>query len=338
MKRFIQQLFIFLFSIALIGCGKQTNNGKEAQGGGESGKIEIVAEIPGDGLRDKGFKAAEDALQQVPDMRGIFAINDPSGLGAVGALEKAGKLEQVTVIAFDGMPAGKKAIKEGKIYADPIQHPDQIGRETIKAIVSYLSGEEVPANFDIPATLYTKETAEADNESEKEAQGGKSEKKSRGLIGATCMNIANPFFKVIEESMRDEATKHGYDLIYLGCEMDISKQKKQIQDFLARGVVAVAVNPKDSKAIGTSVKECNDANVPVFSFDVRVQAPDAQVVSHVGTDNFQGGELAGQAMIEALGEKGGKVVIIDFRAAESCIERVRGFKKVIDAHNASLTN
>jgi ABC-type sugar transport system substrate-binding protein len=347
MKRFIQQLFIFLFSIALIGCGKQTNKGKEAQGGGESGKIEIVAEIPGDGLRDKGFKAAEDALQQVPDMRGIFAINDPSGLGAVGALEKAGKLEQVTVIAFDGMPAGKKAIKEGKIYADPIQHPDQIGRETIKAIVSYLSGEEVPANFDIPATLYTKETAEADNESEKEAkegesekeaQGGQSEKKSRGLIGATCMNIANPFFKVIEESMRDEATKHGYDLIYLGCEMDISKQKKQIQDFLARGVVAVAVNPKDSKAIGTSVKECNEANVPVFSFDVRVQAPDAQVVSHVGTDNFQGGELAGQAMIEALGEKGGKVVIIDFRAAESCIERVRGFKKVIDAHNASLTN
>mgnify|MGYP001254223983 CR=1 FL=1 len=60
--------------------------------------------------------------------------------------------------------------------------------------------------------------------------------------------------------MRDEAAKHGYDLIYLGCEMDISKQQKQIQDFLAKGVVAVAVNPKDSKAIGTAVKECNDAN------------------------------------------------------------------------------
>ncbi|HAA86977.1 MAG TPA: hypothetical protein DCE22_01885, partial [Verrucomicrobiales bacterium] len=117
-------------------------------------------------------------------------------------------------------------------------------------------------------------------------QGTGSGGKSRGLIGATCMNIANPFFKVIEENMRDEAAKHGYDLIYLGCEMDISKQQKQIQDFLAKGVVAVAVNPKDSKAIGTSVKECNEANVPVFSFDVRVQAPDAKVVSHVGTDNF----------------------------------------------------
>ena len=47
----------------------------------------------------------------------------------------------------------------------------------------------------------------------------------------------------------------------------------------------------------------------------------------------QGGELAGQAMIEALGAAGGKVVIIDYRAVESCQERVRGFKKVIDAHN-----
>tara|TARA_B100000925_G_scaffold133779_1_gene99987 strand:- start:15 stop:1040 length:1026 start_codon:yes stop_codon:yes gene_type:complete len=164
--------------------------------------------------------------------------------------------------------------------------------------------------------------------------GNEPAKKSRGLIGATCMNIANPFFKVIEENMRDEAAKHGYDLIYLGCEMDISKQQKQIQDFLAKGVVAVAVNPKDSKAIGTAVKECNDKNVPVFSFDVRVQAPDAKVVAHVGTDNFQGGELAGEAMIKALGEEGGKVVVIDFRAAESCIERVKGFKKVIESYNA----
>ena len=66
---------------------------------------------------------------------------------------------------------------------------------------------------------------------EETSGGNESAKKSRGLIGATCMNIANPFFKVIEENMRDEAAKHGYDLIYLGCEMDISKQQKQIQDF-----------------------------------------------------------------------------------------------------------
>ena len=171
--------------------------------------------------------------------------------------------------------------------------------------------------------------------------GGKSSDNSgdgnsakRGTIGATCMTTSNPFFKVIDENMRDEAAKHGYDLVYLGCENDVSKQQKQIKDFLVQKVAAIALNPADSKAIGTSVKEANDAGVPVFSFDVKVQAPGAEVVSHVGTDNAQGGELAGEAMIKALGESGGRVVIIDYRSVESCTERVRGFKKVIDAHNA----
>ena len=150
------------------------------------------------------------------------------------------------------------------------------------------------------------------------------------------MDIATPFFKVIEANMRDEAAKHGYDLIYLGAENDVSKQQKQIKDFLVKEVVAIAVNPTNSEAIGTAVKEANNANVPVFSFDVRVQAEGAKVVSHVGTDNAQGGELAGQAMIDALGAEGGKVVIIDYRGVESCMERVKGFKKVIDAHNAKL--
>lgn len=160
----------------------------------------------------------------------------------------------------------------------------------------------------------------------------------RGTIGATCMTTANPFFKVIEENMRDEAAKHGYDLVYLGCDNDVSKQQRQIKDFLAQKYTAIALNPADSKAIGTAVKEANDAGVPVFTFDVKCQAPGVDIVSHVGTDNAQGGELAGQAMIDALGDDGGKIVVIDYRAVESCQERVKGFKKVIDAYNATARN
>ena len=59
---------------------------------------------------------------------------------------------------------------------------------------------------------------------------GDGNSKKRGTIGATCMTTSNPFFKVIEENMRDEAAKHGYDLVYLGCENDVSKQQKQIKD------------------------------------------------------------------------------------------------------------
>jgi ribose transport system substrate-binding protein len=127
-------------------------------------KIEIVAELPGDGARDKGYKATEDALQSHPDLAGVFAINDPSGLGARAALEKAGKADQVVIVAFDGQPDGKQAIKEGKIYADPIQHPDKIGIQTAQTIIKYLAGEEVPKEQLIPTDLYRQADALKDSE------------------------------------------------------------------------------------------------------------------------------------------------------------------------------
>jgi len=126
------------------------------------GKIDIVAKLPGGGTKDKSFKPAEDVLQSHPDLNGIFAINDPSALGAVAALEKAGKGGQVKIIGFDGQPEGKQAIKDGKIYADPIQFPDKIGRQTAQAIAKYLEGEDVPAQVLIPTELYKKADAEKD--------------------------------------------------------------------------------------------------------------------------------------------------------------------------------
>ena len=132
--------------------------------GRATGKIEIVSVLDGGGMKDKGYKAAEDALQAHPDLSGIFAINDPSGLGARAALEKAGKAEQVKIIAFDGQPEGKQAIKEGKIYADPVQFPDRIGRETVRAIVKHFAGEDLPSEILIPTALYRKADAEKDPE------------------------------------------------------------------------------------------------------------------------------------------------------------------------------
>lgn len=126
-----------------------------------TGQIQIVAELPGGGVKDLGFKAAEDALQAQPDLAGIFAINDPSALGARAALEKAGRTH-VKLIGFDGQPEGKQAIKEGKIYADPIQFPDEIGRQTVQAIVKHFAGEPLPPEILIPTALYRKADAEKD--------------------------------------------------------------------------------------------------------------------------------------------------------------------------------
>ena len=126
------------------------------------GKIDIVVKLTGGGEKDKSFKATEDIMQSHPDVNGIFAINDPSALGAVAALEKAGKASQVKIVGFDGQPEGKQAIKDGKIYADPIQFPDQIGKETVDTIVKYMAGETVPPQILIPTSLYKKADAMAD--------------------------------------------------------------------------------------------------------------------------------------------------------------------------------
>ena len=136
----------------------------EAYNAEGKGKIDIVAELESGGAKDQGYKAAEDTLQANPDLRGIFAINDPAALGARAALEKAGKTEQITIVGFDGQPEGKQAIKEGKIYADPIQFPDKMGVQIVEAIIKHSKGETLPPQMLIPTSLYKKSDGEKDPE------------------------------------------------------------------------------------------------------------------------------------------------------------------------------
>jgi ribose transport system substrate-binding protein len=125
--------------------------------------VNIVAELESSGAKDLGYKAAEDTLQAHPDLRGIFAINDPAALGARAALEKAGRT-QIVIVGFDGQPEGKQAIKDGKIYADPIQFPDKMGVQIVDAIVRYSKGETLPPQMLIPTSLYRQADAMNDPE------------------------------------------------------------------------------------------------------------------------------------------------------------------------------
>jgi ribose transport system substrate-binding protein len=127
------------------------------------GKITVVSELPCGGAKDQGYKAAEDLLQAHPDLAGIFAINDPSALGARAALEKAGRANRIKIVGFDGQPEGKQAIKDGKLFADPIQYPDRIGREGARVIARYFEGDEVPAELLIPTGLYRQADGLADS-------------------------------------------------------------------------------------------------------------------------------------------------------------------------------
>ena len=169
-------------------------------------------------------------------------------------------------------------------------------------------------------------------------QNSKSENSngSKGTIGISVLTLGNPFFNVIAEGVKEEAAKHGYDVLVVDGDRDVQKQANQIDDFLTKGVVAIILNPCDRQSIGPAIEKANQAGVPVFTCDLKCVAEGAEVVSHVGSDNLQGGKLAGEAMIEALGAQGGEVLVIHFPQANSCQLRVRGFEGVIDAYNQGL--
>ena len=157
--------------------------------------------------------------------------------------------------------------------------------------------------------------------------------KVKGIIGVSVLTLTNPFFKVIGDTIKEQAEKVGYSVEVVSGDSDVAKQQNQVKDFLVKKVVAIVLCPCDSRSIGAVIQEANKAGVPVFTADIACLAPDAKVVTHIATDNFEGGKQAGIATIEALGEAGGKVAVLDFRQVESCILRVKGFKEVIDAHN-----
>ena len=157
---------------------------------------------------------------------------------------------------------------------------------------------------------------------------------SNGIIAYSPLTLSNPFFKVIGDNIEAEAKKHGYETLMLDPNNDPKAQSDQIDDFISKQVAAIVLVPCDRIGVGQAVKEATKAGIPVFTVDAQCAAEGVEIVSHVGTDNFQGGELAGHAMIEALGENGGKVLILDHKVANSCVLRVQGFKKVIEAHNS----
>jgi ribose transport system substrate-binding protein len=157
--------------------------------------------------------------------------------------------------------------------------------------------------------------------------GGKEEPaKPKRTIGVSVLTLTNPFFKVIADSMTQEAAKHGYEVIVTSGEFDVAKQQNQVKDFIVKKVSAIVLCPCDSKSIGPAIREANEAGIPVFTADIACLAKDAKVVSHIATDNYGGGRLAAKAMVEALGGKG-KVAIIDHPEVESVILRTKGFEE-----------
>jgi ribose transport system substrate-binding protein len=151
----------------------------------------------------------------------------------------------------------------------------------------------------------------------------------RKVVGVTLLTRTHAFYKDLEDGLRDEAKAKNLDLVVVACEMDPSKQAAQIEDFVAQHVDAILAAPCDSTAIGPHLAGPEAAGIPVFTADIAAHG--GKIVSHVASDNLQGGRLAAQTLAELLGNRG-KVLIIDHPTVASVQDRTQGFEEEMKKH------
>jgi ribose transport system substrate-binding protein len=149
-------------------------------------------------------------------------------------------------------------------------------------------------------------------------------------IGVSLLTQQHDFYKDLEAAMRTTAAANQIELIIQSAEMDPARQTSQIENFLTRGVDAVVICPCDSAGVAPVIKRCQDANVPVFTADIKADGSTG-VVSHIASDNVAGGRLAAETMAKLIGDSG-EVVIIDHPEVTSVQDRVRGFEEEMKRH------
>jgi ribose transport system substrate-binding protein len=114
--------------------------------------IQIVAMQFGMASQAKSMAATENVLSAHPDLKGVFADNESSSMGAVQAL-KSRQARQVKMVAFDASEALVKDLREGWIDALVVQDPFKMGYESARAIGQKLRGEAPLAKLDSGARL-----------------------------------------------------------------------------------------------------------------------------------------------------------------------------------------
>lgn len=123
-------------------------------------EMTLVDTQEGKGTTEGARPVMRDLLGRFPEVNAVFPINDPSALGAISAIESAGKLDEVTVVTVDGSKEAIAAIRAGKMHSTSAQFPREIGRVSAQKMYEHLDGKTVEKDVKIPVKLITKENAD----------------------------------------------------------------------------------------------------------------------------------------------------------------------------------
>ncbi len=117
--------------------------------------IELVSVLYSQSEAGKGMDVTQDMMTAHSNLKGIFAANEGGALGAAQAIEVAGKMGEVKLVAFDAAQGEVDALKRGAIQALVVQNPFQMGYQGVKAAIDHLEGRPVEKRIDTGVTVVT---------------------------------------------------------------------------------------------------------------------------------------------------------------------------------------
>lgn len=120
-------------------------------------KYKVINEAECDGQLEIAMPKMQEIIEETPDIDVVMALNDPSALGALAALEKNNK-NDVMVYGIDGTPEIKALIGRNQMIVGTVaQSPIKMGQIAVENIYNILNGKKIEKNIIIPISLINKE-------------------------------------------------------------------------------------------------------------------------------------------------------------------------------------
>ncbi len=124
----------------------------------KAGGMNIVSSQSGYWETAKAEPIVSALITEYTDLKAILCANDSMALGAIAAINAAGKSDDIIVIGFDNITAVQKLLKSGKILCTIDQHADKLALYGIEYALEMLKGKGAPSDRETPVDLITAET------------------------------------------------------------------------------------------------------------------------------------------------------------------------------------
>lgn len=162
---------------------------------------------------------------------------------------------------------------------------------------------------------------------------------ARPTVALVLKTLNSPFFIEMQRGAQAEADRQGITLVVQAAEreVDVDKQMQIIENLIQTKVGALAITPSGSKEIVPAIAKANAAGIPVVIVDTRVDPAAAKeagikIETFVGSDNYEGGKVAGQHLVEVSGGKAKVALLEGIPGHETGDSRLRGFRDAVKAH------